>query len=486
MTDITASADRATGVATAPARRWWLLAGLGLAQIMITLDATIMNIALPSAQADLGFSAASRSWVLTAYTVAFAGLLLLSGRLADRIGRRNVLIIGLVGFMVASAVGGAAPSFGVLIVARAVQGVFAALLAPAALAMVTTTFPGGPDRARAFGIFGAIGVAGASVGLVLGGVLTEYLSWRWAMYINILFAIPAILFAVLLAPRERSGSARISLPSTLTVSAGLVGVVYGFTNAGEHHWGDFWTVAPLVAGAVLLALFAVLQTRVVHPLLPLRVLNDRDRVGGLVGIFVGTASLFGVVLFSAYYLQGVLGWSALKTGLAFLPQPVALITAGVVLGPRLNRRFGPKVLMPTGLVLATLAVLWLTRLDPTSTYAADMLPAIVVLGFGLGLFFPISTALSTRGLLPEDAGVGSALVGTFQQVGGSIGVAVLNAVAASATAGYLTAHRPTAALPAEAAVHGYTTAFWISTAIFAVAALATAVLLRRKADESTS
>ncbi|MFJ4783755.1 MFS transporter [Streptomyces sp. NPDC088794] len=233
MTDTSVPLDRATDTDPAPARRWWLLAGLGLAQIMITLDATIMNIALPSAQADLGFSAASRSWVLTAYTVAFAGLLLLSGRLADRIGRRNVLVIGLIGFMLASAVGGAAPTFTVLIVARAVQGVFAALLASAALATVTTTFPSGLDRARAFGIFGAIGVAGASVGLILGGVLTEYLSWRWAMYINILFALPAILFAVLLAPRGRAGAARIGLPSTLAVSAGLVGVVYGFTNAAQ-------------------------------------------------------------------------------------------------------------------------------------------------------------------------------------------------------------------------------------------------------------
>lgn len=459
-------------------RRWWLLAGLGLAQIMITLDATIMNIALPSAQAELGFSDADRSWVLTAFTVAFASLLLLSGRLADRLGRRNILIIGLIGFAVASAIGGAAPTFAVLITARAIQGLFAALLAPAALAMVTTTFPSGPDRARAFGIFGAISVAGASVGLILGGVLTEFASWRWAMYINILFAIPAIVFAVLLAPRLRTGTARIDLPSTVTVSAGLLGVVYGLTNAGDDQWSSFWTIAPLVAGIALIALFVFLQTRVASPLLPLRVLADRDRIGGLVGIFVGTASLFGVVLFGAYYLQGVLGWSALQTGLAFLPQPVGLIVAGVILGPRLNRRFGPKVLLPTGLALAAIATLWLTRLGPTMNYAVDLLPALAVLGFGLGLFFPISTGLSIRGLFPEDAGVGSALVGTFQQVGGSIGVAVLNAIAASATAVYLANHQLSA--PASAAVHGYTTAYWVAAGIFVVAALSCGLLLRRK------
>lgn len=462
------------------ARRWWVLVTIALAQTMVALDGTVMNIALPSAQAELGFSDANRQWVLTAYSTAFASLLLLSGRLADRFGRKNVFIVGLVGFAVASAVGGAAGSFEMLVAARAVQGAFGALLAPAALALLTTTFTDSRERARAFGIFGVIGMGGLTIGLLIGGVLTEYLSWRWTMYINIFFAIPAIVGAViLLGHAVRSPErARIDVPGTLTVSGGLFSLVFGFSRVAIDGWDAPITVTFLAVGVVLLAVFFVLQARLARPLLPPRVILDRQRGGGLLGMLLATAGMLGLVFLVAFYVQGILRYSAVQTGLAFLPLPLALATSAIVIGPRLARRFGPKVTVPAGLAVGAIGVLLFTRITLEGDYLTQLLPSLVVLGLGLGMAVPTSTNISTNGLLPGDTGVGSSLVSAVQQVGGALGVAIINSIATTAASGYVASHKPIPAVALEAAVHGDVIAFRFAAGFFLLGAIVTAILIK--------
>jgi EmrB/QacA subfamily drug resistance transporter len=462
-------------------RRWWVLAVVGLAQMMIALDNTVMNIALPSAQRALNFSAGDRQWVITAYTLAFGSLLLISGRLADRIGRKNVLVIGLIGFAIASAVGGASRNFLMLVASRAVQGVFAALLAPAALAVLTTTFTRGRERARAFGIFGAIAIGGATIGLLLGGVLTEYLSWRWTMYINIVAAIPAAIGAIALLPgRVRSAThARIDIPGTATVCGGLFAIVYGFANVPRDGWVSPVTLGFLAVGVVLLIAFVSLQARVANPLLPLRVLLDRTRGGGYLAILLATGAMLGVFLFTSLYLQQILRYSAIRTGLAFLPLPLILVLVAAVLGPALIRRVSPKVTVSIGMLLGAVGVFLLTRINLTSGYVTVLLPSMLVLGAGLGLVFSTSSSIATLGVLTEDAGVASATFNTVQQVGGSIGVAVLNTLAATASARFLINRGASPRTSAQAAVHGYTTAFWWSTALFLLGAVVTVLILPR-------
>ncbi|WP_203922075.1 MFS transporter [Rugosimonospora africana] len=462
-------------------RRWWVLGVVGLAQMMIALDNTVMNIALPSAQRALNFSAGDRQWVITGYTLAFGSLLLISGRLADRIGRKNVLVTGLIGFAIASAVGGAARNFMMLVASRAIQGVFAAFLAPAALAVLTTTFARGRERGRAFGIFGAIAVGGATVGLLLGGVLTEYLSWRWTLYINIVAAIPAAAGAIALLPGRgpAASHARIDVPSTATVCGGLFAIVYGFANVPRDGWVSTATVGFLAVGAVLLIAFIVLQARVSNPLLPLRVLLDRTRGGGYLAILLATGAMLGVFLFTSLYLQQILRYSAVRTGLAFLPLPLVLVVVAAILGPTLARRVPPKVIVPVGMVLGAAGVYLMTRIGLTSDYFADLLPSMALLGIGLGLVFSTSSSIATLGVLSEDAGVASATFNTVQQVGGSIGVAVLNTLAATAAARFLAGRTPSAQTGAQAAVHGYTTAFWWSTGLFLLGAVVSVLLLPR-------
>jgi EmrB/QacA subfamily drug resistance transporter len=458
-------------------RRWAILAVLGIAQLMVVLDATIVNIALPSAQRSLGFSDDSRQWVVTAYALAFGSLLLLGGRIGDLFGRKRVFIAGLVGFAIASALGGAAQSFGVLVGARALQGLFGALLAPAALSLLTTTFTDPNERAKAFGIFGAIAGGGAAIGLLLGGILTEYLSWRWCLYVNLLFAAPAAVAGFsLLHNQVHPVRPRLDIPGTITATVGLFAVVYGFSHAETTSWSDGLTIAMLAAGAVLLTAFIALQRRVAHPLLPLRVVLDRLRGGSYLAMGIAGAGMFGVFLFLTFYLQGTLGFSPIQTGLGFLPMSAAIMLTATTATTRLVPRIGPKPLVTAGMALASAAMILFAQLQVDSSYAAHILPALIVLGVGLGLVFAPAFSGATLGVAPSDAGVASAMVSTSQQVGGSVGTALLSTLAGSAVSGYASVRQPSADVLAAAAVHGYTTAFWWSAAIFAIGALVSALV----------
>lgn len=469
-----------TELTAAPARRWWILATIAIAQLMVALDSTVMNVALPSVQGELGFTDGARPWIITAYTLAFGSLLLLSGRLADRFGRKNIFIIGLIGFAIASGVGGAAGSFGMLVASRAVQGGFAALLAPAALSLLTTTFAAGRERARAFGIYAALGISGSAIGLLLGGVLTEYLSWRWTMYINVFFALIAVAgaFVFLRSSHQVRASARIDVPGAVLVSAGLFGIVFGISNAAEDGWDSPLTYGFLAAGVAIIVVFVAMQSRLVSPLLPLRVVLDRVRGAGLLGMFFAAAGMFSVVFFTVFYVQGILGYTALQSGIAFLPLPVTLILTAVVIGPRLGRRFGPRLLVPIGLTISGISVLLMTRIGLEDDYVVYLLPTLVLLGLGNGLAFPPSTSNSTFGVQPQDAGVASALVNTTQQVGGSIAVAALNTVATTAATAFLVGKAVTPSIGADAAVHGFVIGYWWAGALFFVGAIVTAVLYR--------
>jgi EmrB/QacA subfamily drug resistance transporter len=445
---------------------------------MVVLDATVVNIALPSAQQALHFSDSSRQWVITAYTLGFGSLLLLGGRLVDLFGRKRTLITGLAGFAVASAVGGTAQSFTTLIGARAVQGIFAALLAPAALSLLTTTFTEPRERGKAFGIFGAIAGAGAGVGLLLGGVLTEYLSWRWCLYVNLIFAAVAGTGALLwLAKHARTTKPRLDIPGTLTASAGLFALVYGFSEADRSGWSASSTLGFLAAGVALLAVFVLIQQRATHPLLPLRVVLDRNRGGSYLAMLIASIGMFGVFLFLTYYLQQTLGYSPVKTGFAFLPMIGAVIATSTTASTVLVPRFGPRRLVPTGMLLAAVGMVVLAQLGVHSTYAPHVLPGLLVVGFGLGLVFAPAMNAATA-VDPGDAGVASATVNTAQQVGGSLGTALLNTVATTATATFVGAQSGSAGVAAGAAVHGYTTAFWWAAAILATGAVICGLLLR--------
>jgi EmrB/QacA subfamily drug resistance transporter len=465
--------------------RWFVLALIGVAQLMVVLDATIVNIALPSAQADLGFSDGARQWIVTAYALSFGSLLLVGGRLGDLLGRKRVFVIGLTGFAAASAAGGFAPGFGVLVVARALQGAFAALLAPAALSILTTTFTVPEERNRAFGVFGTIAASGAAVGLILGGALTQYLDWRWSMFINVVLAVPAALAATRLLARDvpATSGARIDLAGTVTASAGLFALVFGFSNAESHGWGAPVTVAAIAAGVALLGAFVAVERRVANPLLPLRVVADRNRSAGYLSVAAVGAGLFGVFLFLTYYMQQTLGFSPLTTGLAFLPMMGVLIPVGGIAQTRLLPRFGARPLVTTGMLLSAAAMVMFTGVGVDSRYVADILPGLLVMGLGLGMVFAPAMSTATLGVDPADAGVASALVNTGQQVGGSIGTALLSTLAASAASSFASGSRPSAELVAQAAVHGYTTAFVWSAAIFAIGGLISWALLSSGAPE---
>jgi EmrB/QacA subfamily drug resistance transporter len=467
----------------ADSRRWITLVVVGLAQLMVVLDATVVNIALPSAQADLGFSDGERQWIITAYSLAFASLLLLGGRLSDLLGRKRTFIIGLIGFAVASALGGAAGSFELLVAARALQGVFGALLAPTALAVLTTTFVIPKERARAFGVFGAIAGAGGAVGLLLGGFLTEALDWRWDLYINVVIAAIALVGALIFVPAiARSGPRpKLDIPGTVLVSGALFGLVYGFSNAETEGWDSPLTWGMLVGAVVLLVAFVAWQRRAAHPLLPLSIVLDRNRGAAYSSVLIAGAGMFGIFLFVTYYLQITLGYSPIQTGLSFLPMIGMLVLAAQLGTNLLVPRLGPKVMVPIGMTLGAIAMVYLTHLGTDSSYAADVLPPLMIMGFAMGTIMPASMQTATLGVDRQFAGVASAMVNTSQQVGGSIGTALLNTLAATAAADYLVANAPvTAAVGAQAAITSYTTAYWWGAGFFVFGAILSALLFRRR------
>ncbi|MGW7257243.1 MFS transporter [Streptomyces sp. NPDC054834] len=462
-------------------KRWWILAVVALAQLMVVLDATIVNIALPSAQADLGFSDGNRQWIVTAYALAFASLLLLGGRIADLFGRKTAFLIGVVGFAAVSALGGAANGFAMLVTARALQGAFGALLAPAALSLLNTTFTDARERARAFSVYGAIAGAGGAVGLLLGGVLTDALDWRWTLYVNV--AIAVLAFAggqALLANHRDAANSKLDVPGTILVASGLFSLVYGFSNAETHDWGSPLTWGFLIAGTALLTAFAWWQTRAEHPLLPLRILTDRNRAASFLAVLISGAGMFGVFLFLTYYLQLNLGFSPTKTGVAFLPMVGALMVTAQLGTTVLVPRLGPKAVVPLGFAVAAAGMAWLTGIGVGSHYLSAVLPQLVVTGVGLGLVMPPAMQLATGGVAAEDAGVASATVNAMQQVGGSVGTALLNTLAASAATDYLSGRDATSKLvQAQATIESYTTAFWWSAGLFAAGALICFLVFRR-------
>jgi EmrB/QacA subfamily drug resistance transporter len=460
-------------------RRWWILGVVGLAQLMVVLDATIVNIALPSAQRALVFSNADRQWVVTAYSLAFGGLLLLGGRLSDLIGRRRMLIIGLIGFASASALGGAATGFTMLVIGRGLQGAFGAMLAPAALSTLTTTFSDPAERGKAFGVYGAIAGAGGAVGLLVGGLLTQYLSWRWCLYVNVVLAVVAVAGAVRLLERHpRDPDVHIDWPGTALVVAGLVAVVYGLSEAETHGWGSPETDALLPLGVILLFLFVLAERRSPHPLLPLRIVVNRFRGGAYLAIGLSAVGMFGIFLFLTYYLQLILRYSPVTTGLAFLPMIAAVMVSSTTCSGVLMPRIGPRPLVPAGMLVAAGGMALLaTQLGLHSSYPSQILPALLMTGIGLGTVFGCAMNTATYGADVADAGVASAMVNTNQQIGGSIGTALLNTIAASALTSYVLAHRGIRGVLPLAAVHSYIVAFWVSAAILLGSAVVCGLVL---------
>jgi EmrB/QacA subfamily drug resistance transporter len=460
------------------ARRWWIFAILGIAQLMIVLDITVVNIALPSAQSALHFSNNSREWIVTAYALAFGSLLLAGGRIGDLFGRKRLFVASTIGFGAASALGGAAQSFAMLVAARGLQGLFAALMAPAALSLVSTAFTDRRERGTAFGIWGAIGGAGIALGLLLGGVLTQWLSWRWTLFVNLAFASVAAVGAMALLRRDvPSARDPIDVPGTVTATAGLLALVYGFAYAQNHSWGSSTTVACLLTGVLLLVLFVAIQIRSTHPLMPLRVVLDRNRGGSFLALAIAGLGTFGVFLFLTYYMQQTKGYSPIRTGIAFLPFAAASVISAAVANARMVPRTGPRLVVVLGMALSAIAMGLFAQLGVHSSYAADLLPAQVLFGVGLGFVFAPATDFAIRGVEPGDAGVASGLVNATNQVGGSLGLALLATLAATATRHYLAGKQPNSSVIAQASVHGYTTGFWWAAGFFAAGAVITGLLM---------
>jgi EmrB/QacA subfamily drug resistance transporter len=465
-----------------------VLVVIAISQLMVVLDATIVNIALPSAQKALEITDANRQWVVTAYTLAFGGLLLLGGRIADYWGRKRTFLVGAVGFAAASALGGFAQNGEMLFGARALQGVFGALLAPASLALMTVLFTEAKERAKAFAVYGAIAGGGSAVGLLLGGVLTEYANWRWCLLVNIPIAILALALAIPLVPESRAqGDTSYDVPGAVVVTLGLTSLVYGFTKAAQDGWGAGATITFIVAGVALLALFVAIEQRTKNPLLPLRIILDRNRGGAYLASMLVGAGLFGSFLFLTLYLQFVLGYTPLKAGFASLPATVGVLIAATV-ASNLLPKIGAKPLMILGPVLGAIGMILLRFIDLDTSFWGHLMPSQVLLGLGLGFTFVPLSSLALVGVPEHDAGAASAVLNATQQVGGSLGTALLNTISTSAITAYLAAHlvagsAPTRTDQLRAQIHGYSTAFTWAAVIILAAAVVTAIFIKvRKQD----
>jgi len=462
------------------------LAIITTAQLMIVLDASVVNIALPSIQADLGFSQANLSWVVNAYVLAFGGLLLLGGRVGDLLGRRRIFMFGIALFTLASFLGGIAQGEATLLIARALQGVGAAIASPTALALITTTFPAGPPRNRAIAVYGAMSGMGAAIGLIVGGSLTE-VSWRWTLFIN----IPIGILLLVLIPRFLGESPRqhgeFDFLGAAVGTGGLVSLVYGLTHAASHEWTSPTTIITLAVGVALLLLFVSVESRIEHPLLPTRILADRTRAVSFVAMLIMGASMFSMFYFISLFVQQVLGYSPLKAGIAFLP-----FTAGVIVAAQaastLASRLDPRWIAGGGAIISAVGMWGYTQLQADSTYVSDLLPWILVMSVGMGFVFVSLTLTAVSRVAREDAGVGSAVLNTMQQVGGALGLATLGTVAVQAAQNKAEELAQTpgfdpALIGAEAQTYGSTQAFWVAAAMILACAVIVLVGLTIKHEE---
>ena len=475
--------DRAAGAPTRGTSRahWWILVVIAGAQLMVVLDSTIMIIALPSAQHSLGFSNTDRQWVVTAYTLAFGGFLLLGGRISDMFGPKRTLMTGVLGFALASAIGGAAQTTLMLIGARGLQGLFGALLAPSVLSLLTSTFTDPKERGRAFGIYATIAIAGSAFGLILGGFLTEYVDWRWCLYVNLPIAALVLVGAFRLLPNGRgTDGVRLDVLGVVLGCGGLVSLVYALGEAGTSGWGATHVKVALVVAAVLLGCFVLWQSKGPNPLLPLRVLRNRNRAGSFLTIMLAVTGMFGTFLFLTYLLQTIDYYSPLMTGVAFLPLLALNGIAATQLASRLMPHVRTRLLVVPGLLLSAVGAALFTTLTPDASYVTHVLPSELLLGIGLGLAVVPCISTATQNADPKDVGVTSAMTNTSQQIGASIGTALLNTIAAAATTTYLAAHVHSAGagdLVAKATVHGYATASAWVAGIFVLAAVVAGVLI---------
>ncbi|TCJ00687.1 MFS transporter [Aeromicrobium sp. IC_218] len=498
----------------------WALLLISVAQLMVVLDASIANIALPFIGADLGIDDANLTWIVTGYALAFGGLLLLGGRLGDLYGRRRVFMIGLAVFAIASLLGGFAANEGLLLAARGLQGLGAALASPAALALITTTFPAGPARNRAFAVYAAMSGAGAAVGLILGGWLTGLdpllglEGWRWTFLINVPIGLLAAFAAPRFLPESESHPGELDVPGAITGTLGLLGLVYGFSRAGEeaHGWGDPWTIASLAAGVVLLAVFAVIESRVAHPLLPVRVFANRTRATSFLVMMIVPAAMFAMFYFLSLFIQLVVGYSPLHTGFAFLPFSVGIVI-GAGVSSNLVNRIDPRFIAGVGTLMASAALFGFSRLDVPHgasdlaalangghlgadvNYWASIFPFIVLMSVGMGAVFVPLTLTAVHHLRPEDSGVGSGVLNTMQQVGGALGLAILSTVALQAAQGTkdsLGGDLTAQGMPADAAgqlaflgsfTEGATAAFLVGAVLIAIGSLAIWTFLNVKHEE---
>ncbi|MEU5408294.1 MFS transporter [Nocardia asteroides] len=464
-------------------RRWWALAVLASAQLMVILDATVVTIALPFAQKDLGISEGDKQWALTAYTLIFGGLLLLGGRMADYLGRRRIFLIGLVGFAAASALAGLAQDGLQLFLGRGLQGAFAALLAPSALSLLSVTFTDVKERARAFAVFAGISAGGVAFGLIVGGALTEYVSWRWTLLMNTPVAIVALLGALAVIVRDvpvpRVGG--YDLPGAVTVTLGLVSIVYGFSRAAEDGWLAGSTLGLLGVGFALLIAFVVIEARTANPLLPLRIPGEINRGGALLAALLIPIAMFAMFLFLSFYYQNTLGYSPLKAGIAFLPFPVGIaVSAGVT--SALMPKLGPRPLMVVGALLGTVGLLWLAQLGYGDGYALSVLPAQLLIALGMGPLFVGMQAVALHQVDAEDSGVASALLNAAQQVGGAVGTALLTTLSVQAAKDYAAENPAVDHLLERASIYSYDVAFYVGAGFFLVAAVVIAVMIRDKPE----
>lgn len=461
-------------------RRWFVLVLVCIAQFMVVLDATITNVALPSIQTGLDFSPASLQWVVNAYTLAFGGFLLLGGRAADFVGRRRLFVIGIVVFTVASLICGLAESSSVLIAARALQGLGAAMVSPAALSIVTTTFREGPERTKALSVWAAIAVGGAAIGLLLGGILTEYLSWEWVFFVNVPVGILAILLSLRFIPESRQADTNgIDVLGAISVTAGLTLLVYAIVKTQDYGWLSVETIGMALGAAILLVGFVFIELRSKAPLVRLGIFRQRALTGANLAMLAVTGGMFAVFYFASLYVQQTLGFTPVQAGLAFLP-----LTAGIILfsfvAQQLIGRIGVKPVALTGMAVAAIGLLLLARIPVDGAYASDVLPGILVMSAGLGLTFVPMTLIATTGVSDADAGLASGLFNSSQQIGGALGLAILSTVAASTTTDALSSSTPSPSEQASALVDGFQAAFAVGAGLMVVGVLITALFVRKR------